>query len=133
MNWRKLAIACLSAAVPAFAGGAIAGSPSASSHGGWHGGWHGDMGHFHNHDMGHWQHGHWWHGGHGDRLGWWWIVGPTWYFYPAPIYPYPNPYVPPVIVQPQPNYWYYCNNPAGYYPYVADCLVPWQPVPAQPQ
>jgi hypothetical protein len=26
--------------------------------------------------------------------------------------------------------WYYCSNPAGYYPYVAQCNTGWQPVPA---
>ena len=26
--------------------------------------------------------------------------------------------------------WYYCQNPAGYYPYVAQCSTNWQPVPA---
>jgi len=28
------------------------------------------------------------------------------------------------------QYWYYCRNPAGYYPYVTQCSVAWQPVPA---
>jgi hypothetical protein len=26
--------------------------------------------------------------------------------------------------------WYYCSNPAGYYPYVTQCNTGWQPVPA---
>lgn len=34
---------------------------------------------------GRWRHT-WWHG----RYGWWWNVGPTWYFYDAPVYPYPT-------------------------------------------
>jgi hypothetical protein len=47
-----------------------------------------------------WHGGHWVHGFHHGRDGWWWVVGPTWYFYPAPVYPYPDPYsVPPPIVQ----------------------------------
>ncbi len=33
----------------------------------------------------------------------------------------------------QPNTWYYCSNPAGYYPYVNNCSVTWQQVPATPQ
>jgi hypothetical protein len=35
---------------------------------------------------------------------------------------------------PAPNvtYWYYCRNPAGYYPYVPSCPTPWQPVQATP-
>ena len=28
------------------------------------------------------------------------------------------------------QYWYYCQNPAGYYPYVTSCTTTWQPVPA---
>lgn len=27
-----------------------------------------------------------------------------------------------------PNYWYYCNNPDGYYPYIKDCNSGWQQV-----
>jgi hypothetical protein len=26
--------------------------------------------------------------------------------------------------------WYYCSDPAGYYPYVTQCNTGWQPVPA---
>jgi hypothetical protein len=26
--------------------------------------------------------------------------------------------------------WYYCSDPAGYYPYVAQCNTGWQAVPA---
>jgi hypothetical protein len=26
--------------------------------------------------------------------------------------------------------WYYCSDPAGYYPYVARCNIGWLPVPA---
>ena len=26
--------------------------------------------------------------------------------------------------------WYYCSNPAGYYPYVTQCYGTWQAVPA---
>jgi hypothetical protein len=32
-----------------------------------------------------WRHT-WWHG----HYGWWWNVGPSWYFYTAPVYPYPG-------------------------------------------
>ena len=35
------------------------------------------------------------------------------------------------------NYWYYCTQPAGYYPYVQNCSQPWITVtpqnPANPQ
>ena len=37
-----------------------------------------------------WQHGRWHHNWHGHRLGWWWDAGGFWYFYPAPLYPYPD-------------------------------------------
>lgn len=84
-----------------------------------------------------WQHGHWFHGVGGHRLGWWWIVGPVWYLYPTPVYPYPDPYqapltsiVPSTDAEAAPQFWYYCSNPPGYYPQVAQCNQPWQQVPA---
>ncbi len=55
------------------------------------------------------------------------IVGPP--VYPVPYYA-PAPVVvqsaPPVYEQqpPQP-YWYYCQNPGGYYPYVQQCPNGW--------
>jgi hypothetical protein len=95
--------------------------------------WRGDIHGFREHDLGYWGTGRWYHGYHGGRFGWWWIVGPTWYIYPAPVYPYPNPYIPPTIAPAAAPSWYWCPNPAGYYPYVATCSVPWQPVPMPPQ
>ena len=102
--------------------------------------WHGDIRRFHEHDVDIWRHGHWYHGHHLGRAGWWWIVGGIWYFYPAPVYPYPDPYQPPgppVIVAPpvqappqEQQYWYYCRNPEGYYPYVPQCRSGWEAVPA---
>ena len=32
--------------------------------------------------------------------------------------------------QPYTQIWYYCPNPAGYYPYVTQCYARWQTVPA---
>ena len=73
--------------------------------------------------------------------GWGW--GPGWGapYYPYPYYSYPSyPYYPappvinqqqsPVYVEPAPqqeeqNYWYYCPNPQGYYPYVPECPKGW--------
>ena|SRR5215469_596900 len=104
----------------------------------WHGGDHGgDMHHFGDRDEHVWRGGQWFHGDHGGRGGWWWIVDGNWYFYPAPVYPYPDPYVPPVVMPapqptPAPQYWYYCPNPAGYYPYVPACPTNWMAVPASP-
>ncbi|MBI1777967.1 MAG: hypothetical protein HYR63_21730 [Proteobacteria bacterium] len=93
---------------------------------------------FHEHDIAQWRGGRWFHGWHESRRGWWWIVDGTWYFYPTPVYPYPDPYQPPVVVIPGPPtaavpaYLYYCPNPAGYYPYVPRCRIPWQRVLPQP-
>ena len=117
-------ILAASLALPALAPAAQA---QRSEH--WHGG---DIHAFHERDFGVWRGGHWFHGDHGGRFGWWWMAGGAYYFYPAPIYPYPDPYIPPVAaVPPQPGqYWYYCQSPQGYYPYVPSCAVAWQPVPA---
>jgi hypothetical protein len=30
------------------------------------------------------------------------------------------------------NYWYYCTDPAGYFPYVQSCNKAWVPVVPQP-
>ena len=67
------------------------------------------------------------------------IGGPLWIpppaYYPAPVY-----YPPPVYVQPaappvyieqgpaQSNYWYYCQEAKGYYPYVQSCPSNWMKV-----
>ncbi len=98
------------------------------------GGWRDrDIHRFHEHDIGRWRSGAWHHGFHGGRNGWWWVVGGVWYFYPAPVYPYPDPYAPPVGAPPppQPQTYYYCDDPPGYYPYVPECRTPWRAVPAQ--
>ena len=98
--------------------------------------WQGDIRHFQDRDLERWRQGHWYHGGHEGRAGWWWVVGDLWYFYPAPIYPYPNPYQPPAtmaaVPPTPPAQYYYCDSPPGYYPYVPDCKAPWRVVPAQP-
>jgi hypothetical protein len=56
--------------------------------------------HYYVHDFDRWHGGHWFHGGHGGRDGWWWIIGDSWYYYPAPVYPYPDPYALPMVVAP---------------------------------
>ena len=115
--------------------------------GGWHGGgggWHGGGGH------GGW-HGSSWHGGghwHGS-VGV--VVGPGWWgwpYYGWPYYGYGWPYydygyygypaytpapadsyyfeqAPQGSSSTAPTYWYYCSDPAGYYPYVGTCNQPW--------
>jgi hypothetical protein len=78
--------------------------------------------------------------------------GPFWAPYWAPYgYPYGYPYAypsvvtapppqvygppsPPVAAQPPPpSYWYHCDSPAGYYPYVQQCSGGWKQVPMRPQ
>jgi hypothetical protein len=73
---------------------------------------------------------------------------PYYYPYQSPYYYPPTiitiPVTPPTYIQrsPQPSqqypsgYWYYCNNPKGYYPYVKQCSESWQevePVPPTPR
>jgi hypothetical protein len=100
----------------------------------------GDIRHFGGHDVTVWRSGGWRHTYYNGRLGWWWVVGGAWYFYPQAVYPYPDPYVPPVIVAQQSTmvtpqsqqYWYYCEPSKTYYPYVATCEADWKAVPATP-
>jgi len=111
----------------------LAGSPVQA------GPWRGDIRHF---DYARWHGGRWVHDYYGGRLGWWWVVAGVWYFYPRPVYPYPDPYLPPEYVPvpaasatpgPAPaQYWYYCPGAQGYYPYVPACPGGWQKVPATP-
>jgi hypothetical protein len=71
--------------------------------------------------------------------------GPYWGPYYGEPYPYPPVIVtspPQVYVQPAPQtpnppppaaaYWYYCEDPQGYYPYVQQCPGGWQPVAPTP-
>lgn len=111
-------------------------------------GWRGDIRQFERHDAYRWRAGNWHHGPHGGRLGWWWVAGGIWYLYPQPVYPYPDPYLPPVVVQQPapvviqapptaappatPAVWYFCEAANGYYPYVPACPAGWKTVPATP-
>ncbi|MBV8665270.1 MAG: YXWGXW repeat-containing protein [Burkholderiaceae bacterium] len=103
-----------------------------------------------------WMEGHWEaeHPGYRYIGARWVLVGPEWVFYPAYWEPLPAPVViaptpivvqqaaPVYIEQPQPaadlpaqfdpNFWYYCHNPAGYYPYVKECGGGWQKVTPVP-
>jgi hypothetical protein len=104
--------------------------------------WHGDIARFHEYDWDLWRGGRWVNEVHGGRLGWWWVAGGAWYFYSAPVYPYPDPYQPPVTIAaappavpppaPAPKSWYYCDAAKGYYPYVATCPGGWKSVPVTP-
>lgn len=80
--------------------------------------------------------------GLGLGLGLWELSRP--YYYPYDSYNYPSP----VIVQQQPAdvyyiqqapqpaaapaYWYYCQEPQGYYPYVKQCTKGWMKVVPTP-
>ena len=94
-------------------------------HGGGMGGFHG--GGFHGGGF----HGDRFHGGrfHGDRFhdNRFFFDGsfayPGWGYYPDyGYYDYGQPY--------SSQTWYYCSDPAGYYPYVTQCNTGWQAVPA---
>jgi hypothetical protein len=102
-----------------------------------------EIGRFHHHDHEIWRRGYWHQGWHDGRRGWWWVAGGLWYYYPAPVYPYPDPYRPPVVIVQNPSappaagpaptqFWYYCEKPSGYYPYVPTCPTAWREVPAAP-
>ena len=111
------------------------------------GGWHGGRGHHGGGHHGGWQRSGWyrggWYGGYwGPRV---FIGGPFWYpgpyAYPYPVYAAPvyappiveEPLPPPAYVEPRsPAYWYYCQDPPGYYPYVGTCAGGWQQVAPQP-
>ena len=92
-----------------------------------------DIHRFHEHDATLWRSGRWVHEHHDGRLGWWWVTGGIWYFYPQPTYPFPDPYLPPVVMsRPMPGpVYYFCPPLGGYYPYVAVCPAQWQIIPAR--
>ena len=91
--------------------------------------------------------------GHG-RIGLGFYFGAP-YYSPYPYYPYsyygPYPYYPPVVTAPasppvyiergeelsespqeEGYYWYHCDKPEGYYPYVKQCPGGWQQVTPEP-
>lgn len=141
----KALLLAITAATGLYAADALAGPP-----GGWDDG--PGRGHGYGHERGYehgpsrvvvvpgeWNRGHWAHDWWDGRYGWWWVVGGARYFFAEPVYPYPSAVVPPgMVAVPAPQTAYYCGNPAGYYPQVAQCFAPWQlvslaaPVVAQP-
>ena len=61
---------------------------------------------------------------------------PYYYPYYYPYRPYPRAYAqPPVYTEPgEDSYWYYCQDPQGYYPYVESCPGGWtRVVPTPPR
>ena len=119
-------------------------SNSAWAHGGGGGGWHGGGGGWGGHYGGGHYGGGWGygHGGYygGFGLGFGYYGGYPYYAYPPAVVTVPV--APPVYIQqaapqpvppqPQANYWHYCNNPEGYYPYVKECPGGWQQVSPTP-
>lgn len=62
------------------------------------------------------------------------------YYYPptvvavpaaAPVYVEQSPAAAPVQAPVAASYWYHCNKPEGYYPYVKECVGGWQKVVPQ--
>jgi len=98
-----------------------------------------------------WGGGHWIHDRHEGRLGWWWVVGPAWTFYPRPYPVYVTPAPQTVIVEqpaaqpqvvmaapPAPQamtappapaqvipVMYYCRATETYYPETMTCPGGW--------
>lgn len=112
-----------------------------------------DVHRFSHDDLVRWRGGRWNRTCFGGRCGWWWFAGDQWYFYDTPVYPYPlvvstvayvepvavaspAPVVavapPPMAVAAPPKIWYYCDNPAGYYPTIPTCNTQFRQVSAPP-
>jgi hypothetical protein len=113
---------------------------------GGHGGGHFGGGHYGGgHHGGGWGHGGY-YSGMGLGLGLGYGLGYYGGSYYSPYYSYPPavvavPVTPPVYIQQQSppvtqqypaGYWYYCNNPQGYYPYIKQCPGGWQQVDPTP-
>src|SRR5271157_3913176 len=93
--------------------------------GGYYGGWHGYYGGWHGGGYGWYGFGPWW--------GWGYPYAYPSYGYPYSAYPSAGAQLP-VPSEPQQSYWYYCQDPQGYYPYVRNCPGGWtQVVPTPPQ
>ena len=102
------------------AGTALLSTPAAAQHHGWHGGVYVGLGGFYD---------PWWPGYY---PGYW---GPAYPYYadpPVTVIQQAPAAQAPVMQAAPPATYYYCDNPAGYYPYIQKCLVPFRPVPAAP-
>jgi hypothetical protein len=53
-------------------------------------------------------------------------------YYPQPTPPPQAQAAPQASGAPPPQYWYYCDNPKGYYPQVQNCPTAWRQVAAPP-
>jgi hypothetical protein len=137
---------------------AVLGVEAGSSEAAWRSGGHG-YGHGYRSGYGQgYRHGHGHHGHGHARYSFGFVIGGPafWYPYAYPYpyyaypyaypygYPYPYPYyrsgvaleAPQVYVEQAPaqqqQYWYYCKDPQGYYPYVQECPGGWTPVAPRP-
>jgi hypothetical protein len=99
-----------------FHGGGFGGFHGGGFHGGFHGGgFHGDRFHDGRFHAGRFHDNRFFFGGG--------FVDPWWGYYPDyGYYDYGQSY--------SSQTWYYCSDPAGYYPYVTQCNNGWQAVPA---
>jgi len=99
-----------------FHGGGFGGFHGGGFHGGFHGGgFHGDRFHDGRFHAGRFHDNRFFFGGG--------FVDPWWGYYPDyGYYDYGQSY--------SSQTWYYCSDPAGYYPYVTQCNTGWQAVPA---
>lgn len=90
------------------------------------------------------------HGAH-PHVGLGIYLGMPYHYYPFPYYYYPYSYYPPPVLTvpaqppvyieqgesqplatPDDYYWYHCNKPEGYYPYIKECPAGWQRVSPTP-
>ena len=103
---------------------------SGGGHGGGHSGGHSSGGHSGSHSHGH------------ARFGGGFFVAPfvyPWYYNPYPSNSYYAAQPPVYIEQGDPStgqgsggYWYRCDNPAGFFPYVKECPLGWRQVVPTP-
>jgi hypothetical protein len=123
------------------AGGFHAGGFHAGGFGGFHGGFAGShpatfRSGFHGGAFGHGLAGgrvgaHWYHGWHSGRFGWWLAApGLAWTYYDDPWFGYYGDDYGNYSQSYAGQTWYYCSDPAGYYPYVTQCSAGWETVPA---
>jgi hypothetical protein len=116
--------------VGGFHGGGFHAGAFHGGFGGFHGGgWRGGSAGLHN-GLGYGHGSHWYHGWRGGQYGWWWGDGLGGTYYPygwdySPDYGYDSSGQPTTSQN-----WYYCSDPAGYYPYITQCNTGWQTVPA---
>jgi hypothetical protein len=79
-----------------------------------------------------WRGGRWRHVNSGGRSGWLWWADGIGYWYDEAVYPYPD-YVADAYVEAETaGHWYYCDDPAGFYPRVKLCRSAWRAIDTPP-